>query len=101
MLATGSRFTAAVETALLGFNSVSSNYSLSATCYHSSISHAESFTLIPNWKLYEVTIIRLQEVGRTGGQGEEGRQGDSTDEQKPTGRDGNQTDRQKIQQLKS
>lgn len=44
----GSTPTAAVENALLGFNSIS-NYSLPATRYHSSISHAESFTSIPNW----------------------------------------------------
>lgn len=40
MLAAGSRFTATVEIAVLGFNSISNN-SLPATCYHSSISHAE------------------------------------------------------------
>jgi len=37
-----------VETTPLGFDSVS-NYSLPTMCYHSSTSHAESFTLIPNW----------------------------------------------------
>lgn len=37
-----------METALLGFHSIS-NYSLPAACYHSSISHAEHFSGIPNW----------------------------------------------------